>query len=110
MKYSVCLVTASSAAESRKLAKLLLAKKLCACVNIIKSIDSFFRWEGKIENARESLLVIKTRQNLVPRLIETVRGAHSYAVCEVIALPVIAGNKPYLDWIRASCRGARGKK
>jgi len=90
--------------EAKKLARLVLEKKLAACANIIKGVDSYFWWEGKIDTAREDLMIMKTRRALLPALIRTVKKAHSYSVCEVVALPVIGGNKPYLDWLGASCR------
>ena len=104
MSVCVVLITAPQGSEPRRLAKLLLEKKLCACVNIIKSVDSLFWWKGKIDHAQESLLVIKTRKDRLASLIKAVKAAHSYAVCEIIALPITAGNKDYLNWIVASCR------
>jgi periplasmic divalent cation tolerance protein len=104
MSYCIVLVTAPKGREAYRLTELLLKHKLCACVNIIKGVDSFFWWKSKIDSARESLLVIKTKRSLLPRLIKKVRGAHSYSVCEIIALPIIAGNKDYLAWIGSSCR------
>jgi periplasmic divalent cation tolerance protein len=104
MKTFVVLITAPQGREPRRLAKLLLEKKLCACVNIIKSVDSFFWWKGKIDRALESLLVVKTRKDRLAPLIKAVKAAHSYAVCEIIALPIMAGNKDYLNWIAVSCR------
>lgn len=104
MGYCVVLVTVPQGNEANRLTKLLLRNKLCACVNVIKGVESFFWWKSKIDTARESLLVIKTKRSLLPRLIKAVKAAHSYANCEIIALPVIAGSKEYLDWIEASCR------
>ncbi|HAJ57749.1 MAG TPA: cytochrome C biogenesis protein CcdA [Candidatus Omnitrophica bacterium] len=100
----VVFVTAPKGKEPHSLAKMLLEKKLCACVNIVKEIDSFFWWQGKIDTAKESLLVIKTRRSLLAALTRAVKQAHSYEVCEVIALPIIGGNKDYLDWVSASCK------
>ncbi len=97
----VVLVTAPKGKEAKKLSGLLLGRKLCACVNIIKGVDSFFWWKGKIDSASESLMVIKTKQSLLPALIKEVKAAHSYDVCEVIALPIIAGSKQYLDWVKS---------
>ncbi|MFH0877791.1 MAG: divalent-cation tolerance protein CutA [Candidatus Omnitrophota bacterium] len=99
----VVFVTAPKGRQPQRLAKILLEKKLCACVNILPSLESWFWWEGKIDKAAESLLIIKTKKTLLPRLIRTVKKAHSYDVCEVIALPIIAGAKDYLEWINASC-------
>lgn len=104
MNYCVVLITAAKGPEGEKLARILLREKLVACVNIVKDVASFFWWEGKIDTAEEVLLVVKTRRGLLAKLIKTVKAAHSYSVCEVIALPIVAGNKAYLDWIDASCR------
>lgn len=109
MKYCVVLVTVPrKAGEARRLLRLVLEKRLAACVNVLKAVDSFFWWEGKIDSAREDLLVIKTRAALVPALTRAIRKAHSYDVCEVVALPIVGGNKPYLDWLGASCRKGTG--
>lgn len=70
-----------------------------ACVNIVPGVDSSFRWQGKLDSAQESLLIIKTRASLLPEIIEMVKSAHSYSVPEIIALPIIGGNQDYLNWI-----------
>lgn len=95
----VVLVTASSKKEAQKLASCLLQEKLAACVNVIAGLDSHFRWQGKIDKAKEALLIIKTRKSLFNKLAKKVKSLHSYEVPEIIALPVIAGYKEYLDWI-----------
>lgn len=100
----VVLITAPKGKEANRLSELLLKRKLCACVNIIKGVDSFFWWKGKVDSAKESLMMLKTKQSLLPMLIKEVKAAHSYDVCEVIALPIIAGSKEYLDWVHSSCR------
>ena len=110
MSYCVVLITVPNGREAYQLTRLLLGHKLCACVNIVKGVDSFFWWKSKIDRARESLLVIKTKRSLVPRLIREVKAAHSYSVCEIIVLPIIAGNKDYLDWIESSCRRGQTKE
>lgn len=104
MSYCVVFVTAPKGKESVFLTEMLLKARLCACVNIIKSVDSFFWWQSKIDRAQESLLIIKTKRSLLKSLIKAVEGKHSYQVCEIIALPIIAGNKAYLDWIKTECR------
>ncbi len=104
MRYCVVLVTAPKGGAARKLARLILKRRLAACVNIIKGIDSLFWWEGKIDAAREDLMVVKTRRDLLASLTRTIKKAHSYSVCEVVALPIIGGNRSYLDWLGASCR------
>lgn len=103
MDYCIVFVTAPKGKEGSRLARILLKDRLCACVSIIKSVESFFWWQSKINKAGESLLMIKTKHSLLKRLIKTVKEKHSYQVCEIIALPIIAGNKAYLDWIEAEC-------
>ena len=95
----VVFVTTSSEQEAHKIADLLLTKKKAACVNIIPRIDSSFWWQGKLDTAEESMLVIKTKASLLSEIVGLVKGAHSYEVPEIIALPIIGGNKDYLKWL-----------
>lgn len=104
--YSVVMVTAKDKEEADVLAKGLLASQLAACVNIIPAIESLFVWQGKIESARESLMIIKTRTSLVKAVIDDIKARHSYDVCEVIALPIADGNSDYLNWIKSSTEAA----
>jgi periplasmic divalent cation tolerance protein len=97
--FVVVFVTVASADEGDSLARALVEERLAACVNRLPGIHSTYRWEGKIEQNAEDLLVIKTRQSLFPALEKRVRELHSYNVPEVIALPVIAGSQPYLQWL-----------
>jgi len=99
---TVVLITASNKREAKLIAKDLLKKKLCACVNIVDKIDSLFLWKGKLEEAKESLLIAKTKRSLISRLIKRVRSLHSYQVPEIIALPISSGNREYLNWIEES--------
>jgi len=80
----------------------LLEDKLAACVSIIEKVESFFRWQGKVNRAKEVLLVIKSEKSKLPRLIKSVRAMHSYEVPEIIALSLAGGYKPYLEWVRES--------
>jgi periplasmic divalent cation tolerance protein len=97
----VCvLITASSAEEGQSVARAVLSDRLAACVNIVPGVESHYWWEGKLEHAAEVLLVVKTRADLVPRLVARVKEAHSYSVPEVIALPLLEGNEDYLQWVR----------
>lgn len=110
MACCVVLVTAPEGQEAERLARLVLEKKLAACVNILKGATSLFWWQGKIDTASESLMVIKTTRALLSSLVQTIKKAHSYSVCEVIALPIAGGNKPYLDWVGASCASRKKGK
>ena len=93
------LTTASSPEESKKIAYALVESRLAACVNIIPKIESVYRWEGKIEEAQEYLLLIKTTAEAFPGVHEAVRRLHSYEVPECIALAVEEGSETYLRWI-----------
>lgn len=95
----VVLVTASSTDEAKNIARAVLERKLAACANLVPGVQSFFWWEGKIEESEETLMVLKTREAAVPELIEEIKRLHSYAVCEVISLPISHGNQAYLNWI-----------
>jgi periplasmic divalent cation tolerance protein len=96
---AVVFVTTSGEEEAEKIASLLLEKRKAACVNVIPRVKSRFWWQGRLDSAQESLLIIKTRAALVPELTEIVKKAHSYTVPEIVALPIIGGNKDYLDWV-----------
>ncbi|MFA5078710.1 MAG: divalent-cation tolerance protein CutA [Dehalococcoidia bacterium] len=103
--YAVVLVTASGAEEGNKITSLILEKRLAACVNIVPKISSLFWWQGKIDAADEVLLIIKTRTSRVKAIVDAVKSVHSYTVPEVIALPIVAGNEGYLDWIDGEVGG-----
>ncbi|MBA7486468.1 MAG: divalent cation tolerance protein CutA [Dehalococcoidia bacterium] len=101
-RYIVILITSDSIEEADHIARVLLEKKKVACVNILRGIDSYFWWEGKVDSARENLLIAKTKASLLPEVVALVRKIHSYDVPEVIALPIIGGNQDYLEWIEQS--------
>ncbi len=104
-QYIVVFVTTDSEAEAETIAKALVEEHLAACVNIISPIRSFYRWQGRIADDREWLLMIKTRANVFDALATRVHTLHSYEVPEVIALPILAGAQGYLDWIQQETRG-----
>jgi periplasmic divalent cation tolerance protein len=95
----VVFVTTSSEEEAEKIARLLLEKKKAACVNVIPRVNSRFWWQGKLDSAQESLLIIKTRADLMPDLVDMVKKSHSYTIPEIVALPIVAGSEDYLHWI-----------
>ena len=98
----VVLVTTSGKEEAHKIAELLLNKRKAACVNIVPEVDSLFWWEGKLDSARECLLIVKTKASLLAKVVETVKEVHSYEVPEIIALPIIGGNEDYLKWLETT--------
>ena len=99
----VVFITVGSEEEGRKIARLLVKEKKAACVNIVPGVDSLFRWKGRINSARESLLLVKTKASLLPEISSLVKQIHSYEVPEIIALPVIGGSEDYLKWLDSAC-------
>jgi periplasmic divalent cation tolerance protein len=99
MNSLLVLITAGNREEARKIAELLVNEKKAACVNIVADVDSLFRWKGKVESARESLLLVKTTAALLPELIGLVKEIHSYEVPEIIAFPIVGGSEDYLQWL-----------
>lgn len=100
----VVLVTAGSLRESRKIGRTLIESRLAACVNITAQIESIYRWQGKLSNTREYLLLIKTTRDRFDELKSTVARIHSYTTPEVISLPVTDGLEDYLQWIDSSVK------
>lgn len=96
--YGIVLVTASSQMEATSIAETLIQAKLAACVSIMP-IRSLYTWNGKIHNEEEWQLVIKTDLNRFTQLEAKIRSVHSYEVPEMIAVPIVQGSQPYLQWI-----------
>lgn len=106
MEAIVVFITAGSAEEAERIAAALLEKRLVACVNLVAGVDSRFWWQGSLDRAEEVLLIAKTRRDLWPQVLETVRKHHSYEVFEAIALPILESNPDYLNWIVESTASA----
>jgi len=102
--FRVVFVTCSGKEEAEKISKTLVKEKLAACVNVVSTVKSFFWWEGKVDEAEEHLLIIKTSVEKMEKLIEKVKELHSYSVPEIISLPILEGNKEYLKWIEDSLK------
>src|SRR5260370_27606762 len=99
----IVLVTGGKLAEARRIARTVVGKRLAACVNIILSpVESFYTWKGKLEKAREYLLVMKTTAKRLAELEIEVKRLHSYDVPEFIALPIAEGSRKYLSWLADS--------
>ena len=96
----VVLVAAGSEEEGLKISRILVEEKVVACVNILPGIRSVFRWEEKVTEEKEVLLVAKTVSGAFDRVVSVVRANHSYAIPEIIALPIQSGLSEYLSWVR----------
>ncbi len=97
----VVLVTCGTSDEAERIAKALVEKRLAACVNNT-GVRSIYRWEGKVQDGHEHLLIIKTSRERFAALRAEIEGLHSYTVPEIIALPIVEGADPYLNWIEES--------
>ena len=101
--YRVVLITCSTLEESRKIARAMVEKQLAACVNVVThAVESFYMWEGKLENGSEYLLVMKTSDERVEELKKAVLDMHSYDTPEFVVLPIVAGSDEYLKWVGES--------
>jgi len=97
---SVIYSTTSTLDNARTIARVLVKEKLVACVNIIPNIESIYRWQGNIEEAKEYLLMIKTTEKNVEHTIQRIRQLHPYDVPEIIVLPPVGGLKEYLQYVK----------
>jgi periplasmic divalent cation tolerance protein len=100
----VVLVTCGSEEEALKIANALVDAHLAACVNLIAPVRSIYRWEGKIWDEKEWLLIIKTQKQRFEALEKKVKSFHSYSVPEIISLPITEGSSAYLNWIRENTK------
>jgi periplasmic divalent cation tolerance protein len=98
-RFRIVLVTCASIAEARGIGQSAVEKKLAACANIVAGVESIYRWKGKVERAREVLLVMKTTVMRLRALEREVKRTHSYEVPEFVVLPIVAGSREYLEWI-----------
>ena len=95
----VVFMTAANGEEATRLAEMLVGAHLAACVQILPEMESVYRWQGKIERQSEILLLAKTTRAKFADLEREVRALHSYDTPEIIAVPVVDGSAPYLDWL-----------
>ena len=100
----VVLVTTASLRESKKIAKHLVDARLAACVNITAPAQSIYRWQGKVTEDKEFLLVIKSSRELFEEIKAAVAKLHSYTNPEIICLPIVDGSEDYLQWIGDSVK------
>jgi periplasmic divalent cation tolerance protein len=100
-EHGVLLTALPSQEDARRLGRLLVEEGLAACVQLLP-IESFYRWEGKVQNENEVLLLIKTRTALFDTAIARIKVEHPYTVPEIVGWPFSAGHLPYLNWIDRS--------
>jgi periplasmic divalent cation tolerance protein len=98
---SVIYSTTDTMDTAKTIARSLVKEKLVACVHIIPKIESIYRWQGKIEEASECILLAKTSERNVQKTIQKIRSLHPYEVPEIIVFPPVGGLKEYLDYIEA---------
>ena len=98
----VVVMTTANRLEAQKIAQNLLNRRLIACANIYGPIESHFWWQNKIEKAKEFLVLMKSHQKLFTKLSKAIKEMHSYEVPEILAIPIIEGFQPYLEWLNAS--------
>ncbi|MGE0658623.1 MAG: divalent-cation tolerance protein CutA [Reyranellaceae bacterium] len=98
-------VTTATIEQARAIGRRLVEDRLAACANVLPGIESIYRWQGAIETAQESVLILKTRAALVDQLAARVRELHTYDCPCVVALPIVAGNPAYLRWIETETTG-----
>ena len=98
----VVLVTAPALKPARAIARALLTARLAACVNLVPRLESHYWWQDKLETSAEVLLVIKTTRASLEPLAAKVRALHPYDTPELVAWPIAAGSRRYLDWLEAA--------
>jgi periplasmic divalent cation tolerance protein len=102
--FVVVLMTAPDADVAGRIANTLVDERLVACANILPGLRSIYRWEGKVCDEPEVLCLMKSRLDLFPALRDRITNLHPYQVPEIVALPLVAGSTPYLDWVRQSTK------
>ncbi len=104
-EHVMILITVSSLEEADKIAQALVERMLAACVNIVPSITSVYRWQDEVQRDSEALLIVKSRRDVFEHLARCVKELHSYETPEIIALPIVDGDVDYLHWLDSSVPG-----
>ena len=99
-------MTAASFEEATRIAETLVDSRLAACVQVLSEMQSIYLWKGKVESAREVLMIAKTTSANFEGLQSRVRALHSYEIPEIIALPIVAASEDYLEWLTSSFEGS----
>ena len=98
-KFCLVYMTAGSIEEAKSIGQILVVQNLVACVNLLENMTSIYKWEEKLEESQEVIMIAKTRKTLMPKLIETVKSRHSYDCPCILELPIQGGNPDFLSWI-----------
>jgi periplasmic divalent cation tolerance protein len=93
------MTTTETEADAQEIARALVERRLAGCVQVIGPITSTFFWQGQVETAGEWLCLIKSKGEFYPELESAIRELHPYEVPEILALPVLGGSQPFLDWL-----------
>ena len=101
-------ITASDDEEAAVIARTLVEERLCACANVIGPVRSFYRWDGKVQDGREVVVMAKTGADRVVAVSERVKALHSYDLPCIVALPIEGGNADFLDWVVKETRPGEG--
>jgi periplasmic divalent cation tolerance protein len=97
--YIIITTTTDNKVDAEKIARLLVEKRLAACVQIAGPVTSTYRWKGQVETAQEWQCIIKSRAEFFDKIAEAVKAVHPYETPEIIAVPVVAGSRDYLNWM-----------
>ena len=105
----IVLTNCASVGEARRIARALVERRLAACVSMVSApVESTYRWKGKIETAKEFLLLVKTSRKRYAVVERAIRDLHSYEVPEIIAVPIATGSKKYLSWLSENLSDPEG--
>lgn len=102
-RFRIALVTAPDMKTARELARAALQARLIACANIFPQVESHYRWQGRIEQGTEVLMILKTTAKCLRKLEKLITAKHPYDTPEFIVLDLRGGNKRYLDWLETGC-------
>jgi periplasmic divalent cation tolerance protein len=101
--------TYPSIVEAEEAGRALVEQRLCACVNILPGMVSYYWWQGAVERGEEAVMIVKTRAELSERVATAIKGMHSYAVPAIIVIPLESVDQPYLEWLMAETEAAAGQ-
>ena len=105
MEMRMVYITCSNLDEAKRIGRKIVEERLCACVNIIEGIHSFYWWKGNLEQDRECAIIAKTKKGLMDELIKRVKELHSYECPCIVSIPLKEGNPDFFNWIEQETKG-----